>query len=791
MESNENLVCLACGEELFESALPRIICEFCGSVYNNNLSRLRGGSDRERVRLPSVDHQRDGPLRTFGAYLAHKFNFTPRDGQLTSYMLRPSSDTSLPAIAKDSRGKLVTITTPCLDERARTTKSESELRLFLSDSSDPNKIEYPNRKISREEFLEQIEEAKTQKRYTTIKGFYSTTYDSFQEINAVFKNEPDKDEVKLNDPDLKNLLLKAINEAIIDMPQHVHKALLKSMINALMQKDKSKDNIRAFYILIQNSIFGWQYSYPVLGHVLRQICTLASADHHLLMYWINNMDDEAMKNIIKYLHQFVAVAHFTPASEINSSQVPRKWWISCATKVLALLNAANNLSTPNKILYTEFYNCALDHADLMTEYHYWQNPDRPDRFSYCQYPFVLSIVAKRTILQKDSEQQMVWNARVKKLSGNCNSKRNAQSRYFFLNIQIKRSHLVLDSLHEIAKKQKDLKKKLKVTFEGEPGLDMGGLTKEWFLLLIRKLFDQDQGMFVYHAEARCYWFSLTAKGNLREYNLIGVLMGLAVYNSITLDVRFPFVCYKKLLSPPVVPSSESAPVGICKNASPTDLAEIMPEVGRSLNEVLKYEGDVEDMDLTYLASVEEFGKKMDWPLKPGGDNITVTNENRADFVESYVNWVINQGIYDKFKAFYLGFHSVCASNALIMLRPEEVEILVCGSPKLDMVELRKVTIYENCSPNDTYIQDFWEVVNSFSLDEHKKFLLFTTGSDRVPVGGMGEMIFKISCTRERSNMLPTSHTCFNQLVLPLYPNKEILRNKLIIAINNAEGFGLE
>ena len=43
-----------------------------------------------------------------------------------------------------------------------------------------------------------------------------------------------------------------------------------------------------------------------------------------------------------------------------------------------------------------------------------------------------------------------------------------------------RSNLVEDSLKEISEKQKDLKKKLKISFVGEPGLDMGGLTKEWF-----------------------------------------------------------------------------------------------------------------------------------------------------------------------------------------------------------------------------------------------------------------------------------------------------------------------
>lgn len=52
-------------------------------------------------------------------------------------------------------------------------------------------------------------------------------------------------------------------------------------------------------------------------------------------------------------------------------------------------------------------------------------------------------------------------------------------------------------------------------------------------------------------------------------------MGLAVYNSITLDIRFPPCCYKKLLSPPIVPSDQNTPVGIC-SVTIDDLCQIMP-----------------------------------------------------------------------------------------------------------------------------------------------------------------------------------------------------------------------
>lgn len=52
-------------------------------------------------------------------------------------------------------------------------------------------------------------------------------------------------------------------------------------------------------------------------------------------------------------------------------------------------------------------------------------------------------------------------------------------------------------------------------------------------------------------------------------------MGLAVYNSITLDIRFPPCCYKKLLSPPIIPSDQNIPVGIC-SVTTDDLCQIMP-----------------------------------------------------------------------------------------------------------------------------------------------------------------------------------------------------------------------
>lgn len=88
---------------------------------------------------------------------------------------------------------------------------------------------------------------------------------------------------------------------------------------------------------------------------------------------------------------------------------------------------------------------------------------------------------------------------------------------------------------------------------------------------------------------------------------------------------------------------------------------------------------------------------------------------------------------------------------------------------------------------------FWEIVLEEWDDEKRRNLLtFSTGSDRAPVNGLKSMKFFIVKDTEKANdqKLPTSHTCFNQLLIPDYSRKEILRTKLLTAVENATGFGM-
>ncbi|XP_061491457.1 probable E3 ubiquitin-protein ligase HECTD2 isoform X2 [Rhineura floridana] len=643
------------------------------------------------------------------------------------------------------------------------------------------------------DFREDVEKAMLSGDWKTVYDFYSKTFDSFSEVNSAFKKYIDAPFNPIEDCEVDAKFVNAVYDALPDSPQDIQKCVLKGIINGLLQEWKgprTKDDLRAYFVLLQNPLFSNTSTFVIYAHLLRQIAALTEGDHHFLIHWFKKMSQKRFKQAVDRLLQFISLRLFPAKPEELPTMEKCTWWIPSATKVLSLFNASNSLTNPPIIPYTDFYNSTLDHIDLMEEYHNWQCYGNSHRFSFCQYPFIISIAAKKVIIQRDSEQQMINIAR-QSLVDKVSRRQRPDMNMLFLNVKVRRMHLVSDSLDELTRKRADLKKKLKVTFVGEAGLDMGGLTKEWFLLLIRQIFHPDYGMFTYNKDSNCHWFSSFNCDNYSEFRLVGALMGLAVYNSITLDIRFPPCCYKKLLSPPIVPCDQNAPVGI-SSVTIDDICQVMPELAHGLNELLSYEGNVEeDFYSTFQVFQEEFGVIKCYNLKPGGDKIPVTNQNRKEYVQFYVDFLLNKSIYKQFAAFYYGFHSVCASYALMLLRPEEVEILVCGSPELDMHALQRHTQYDGYQKTDLTVRYFWEVVLEFPLELQKKLLHFATGSDRVPVGGMADLNFKISKSEASTNWLPVAHTCFNQLCLPPYKTKKELKQKLTIGISNAEGFGLE
>ncbi|XP_063636757.1 probable E3 ubiquitin-protein ligase HERC4 isoform X34 [Pan troglodytes] len=190
-------------------------------------------------------------------------------------------------------------------------------------------------------------------------------------------------------------------------------------------------------------------------------------------------------------------------------------------------------------------------------------------------------------------------------------------------------------------------------------------------------------------------------------------------------------------------------------------------------------------------TVENFGATEVKELVLNGADTAVNKQNRQEFVDAYVDYIFNKSVASLFDAFHAGFHKVCGGKVLLLFQPNELQAMVIGNTNYDWKELEKNTEYkgEYWAEHPT-IKIFWEVFHELPLEKKKQFLLFLTGSDRIPILGMKSLKLVIQSTGGGEEYLPVSHTCFNLLDLPKYKEKETLRSKLIQAIDHNEGFSL-
>uniref|UniRef100_A0A8C6LYR0 HECT-type E3 ubiquitin transferase n=1 Tax=Nothobranchius furzeri TaxID=105023 RepID=A0A8C6LYR0_NOTFU len=521
----------------------------------------------------------------------------------------------------------------------------------------------PLRSKTTKEFQGDMEHAIQSGDWREIREFYLTTFNSFIEINAAFKREANGLFNTTEDSGVNAKFVSTVYDALLSTPQDIQKSVLKGIINSLLREWKgprTKNDLRAYFILIQNPQYSSSSIYVIFAHLLRQIAALSEADHHFLVHWLKRLSARRFRQLVERLLQFISTRLFPAETDELPPSAKCSWWVPSATKVLSLFNAANSVSCPPIMPFTDFYNITLEHIDFMEDYRTWQNYGNSNR---SEMLFHLIGTSSMSLVSKVSRRQRV------------------DMNLLFLNIKVRRAQLLSDSLDELTRKRCDLKKKLRVTFVGEAGLDMGGLTKEWFLLLVRQIFHTDYGMFTYMKDSHCHWFSSWKSDNYSEFQMVGTLMGLAVYNSIALDIHFPLYCYRKLLTPPTVPCDQNVLVGMA-TATLDDLQQVMPDLAHGLSELLSYQGNVEeDFHLTFQVFQEEMGVVKSYNLKAGGDKIPVTKQNRKEYVQLYIDFLLNKSIYTQFAAFYHGFHSVCASDAL-MVSLQGVCECVCICPDL-------------------------------------------------------------------------------------------------------------
>lgn len=616
--------------------------------------------------------------------------------------------------------------------------------------------------------------------YTDFVKIIGIVFSRSASVNLSFLKNP----MTSNFEDDIGVDLEALNAAynlLLEQPQSVQNSFNNAIESLLTDVQRSVESTHDISYLRQ---FVMLFEYPLISDPTEIRCRLSPllvATTSLPSSFLTILKDQYFRRLSPSrftelhmdLQNFLAL-HLIECEDMDNYSMHTDKFIIAATKMIGILQDINK--STNLIRYDAFYSESInDNLDISSDYKRWKFR----QFSFCEYPFILNPETKSKLLHLESNVEKYHkreDAFGMLIFGYIDSP--------YFEVEIDRNHLINTSLTALSLYQSegDLKKELKVKFIGEDGIDEGGVQKEWFQLLVREIFDPKFGMFIVNEETRTHWFNISSN-DFDEYELLGKVLGLAVYNGIILDLYFPLVTYKKLMG---------------GKPELSDLEDLDKNHAHGLKEILKYDEaaancSVEDMfGLTFEISIRDpFGSIYTFELKENGANIPVTAENRKEYVDLYVEYLLDKSIKKQFESFKTGFQCVCNSPAFRLFDYRELELLICGSPTLDFNDLKKTAIYENgYTENSVPVKNLWKVLDELSLEHKKKFLFFTTGSDRSPIGGLGKLELIVSKHGEDDERLPSAHTCYNLLLLPPYESYEKMMMKILLAIENSEGFGM-
>ncbi|KAG1656516.1 putative E3 ubiquitin-protein ligase HERC4 [Nymphon striatum] len=456
-----------------------------------------------------------------------------------------------------------------------------------------------------------------------------------------------------------------------------------------------------------------------------------------------------------------------------------------------------NTSNENIVACHNFYIPEVTSGFNLKDAYYEWTTGKLLHPNVCQFPFVFDAEAKVILLELDGKMQ-----RKHAIDNSWSCLRyGAQSYYIsepYLIMTVNRHNLVESTLNQLIQQMgPKLKRPLRVEFIGEEAMDQGGVCKEFFLLLIKELLNPKYGMFIRTPQTFNLWFSENSLEDGQMFFLVGIVCGLAIYNFTIIDLPFPLVLYKKLLG---------------RETKLDDLYGLYPDIVNSFKSMLKDETeDFENIyDLNFEITRSNFGEDISYELKLDGKNIIVNHNNKQEYVDLYVDYLLNKSVENQYNKFHEGLHSVCGGKILNLFQPEELMEMIIGSENYNWQEFEMNATYKgDFYANHHVIKWFWSVFHSLDQVGKKKFLndimlkvhpskeiksllftVFLTGSDRIPISGMRDVQICIQPIKVSNEYLPVAHTCFNLLDLPEYSSEENLRKKLLHAIENPEGFGL-
>lgn len=339
--------------------------------------------------------------------------------------------------------------------------------------------------------------------------------------------------------------------------------------------------------------------------------------------------------------------------------------------------------------------------------------------------------------------------------------------------------------------------KFRIAFIGEGGVDLGGVTRDWFDSMAKALVEGAEdvngtSLFVASADNTCLPRPLVPdEGDLTydqhvqltKFTAIGRFLALAISKKYSLPVPLNAIVCKYLLD---------------KSITAQDVEKLDPDFYRiRVSQVMKV-GGLEELNsalgepLTFISAATEVQPEAR-ELMPGGAQIAVTDDNKQKYVELLCEHYLCGGIRRELMSMLKGFWDIFSLESLesTCLAPRELAMLISGTSHIDPAEWSAhICVLGHSGPDIEFEATFLDVVKEMDDEDQAKLLHFATGSSRLPVGGLQALRppFTVRVFDRDTQVLPSSHTCINTIEMPKYETKDDMKHKLLLAINEAEGF---
>lgn len=205
-----------------------------------------------------------------------------------------------------------------------------------------------------------------------------------------------------------------------------------------------------------------------------------------------------------------------------------------------------------------------------------------------------------------------------------------------------------------------------------------------------------------------------------------------------------------------------------------------------------------DLGLSFCVTEELLGRIVERELRPGGKNIIVNEKNKKEYLDRMIKWRLERGVQEQTESLVRGFYEVVDARLVSVFDARELELVIAGTAEIDINDWRINTEYRSgYHDNHQVIIWFWQVIEKFTNEQRLRLLQFVTGTSSIPFEGFAALRGSTGPRRfciekwGKPNALPRAHTCFNRLDLPPYTTPELLYEKLLLAVEETNTFGIE